>query len=239
MKILPSARDMAAAREHTAPIRQAREPRIEDLLGRTHGVAPTSNTVRRSLAGQRVLITGAGGSIGSEIARQVAEFNPAELLLLDHDETHLHDIAAHPRRGRAQQLLVDIADRQAVFEAFLRHRPDVVFHAAAHKHVPVLESHPSRRPAPTSSAPRTWCEAAAAAGTRRFVLISTDKAVRPISVMGASKRVAEEVVLAHAPPGAAYSSCASATSSAAGAASSPPSPGRSPPAARSRSPTPA
>ena len=99
MKILPSARDMATGKEHTASIREAREPRIEDLLGRST-VSTDLNAVRRSLTGMRVLITGAGGSIGSEIARQVAEFNPAELLLLDHDETHLHDVVAHPCRGR-------------------------------------------------------------------------------------------------------------------------------------------
>jgi FlaA1/EpsC-like NDP-sugar epimerase len=203
MKILPSARDVAAGKEHTAPIRQAREPRIEDLLGRT-AVSTDLNTVRRSLAGQRVLITGAGGSIGSEIARQVAEFNPAELLLLDHDETHLHDTAVI-LPGTSQQLLIDVADRAAVFEAFLLHRPDVVFHAAAHKHVPVLESHPVAAVSVNVYGTENVVEAAAAAGTQRFVLISSDKAVRPISVMGASKRVAEEVVLAHAPPGAAYS----------------------------------
>ena len=100
MKIFPSARDMATGREHTASIRQAREPRIEDLLGRST-VSTDLNTVRRSLTSMRVLITGAGGSIGSEIARQVAEFNPAELLLLDHDETHLHDVSPSPCRGCA------------------------------------------------------------------------------------------------------------------------------------------
>jgi FlaA1/EpsC-like NDP-sugar epimerase len=203
MKILPSARDVAAGKEHTAPIRQAREPRIEDLLGRT-SVSTDLNAVRRSLAGQRVLITGAGGSIGSEIARQVADFNPAQLLLLDHDETHLHDIAV-VLPGSCEQLLVDISDRAAVFEALLRHRPDVVFHAAAHKHVPVLESHPVEAVNVNVYGTQNIVQAAAAAGTMRFVLISSDKAVRPISVMGASKRVAEEVVLAHAPTGAAYS----------------------------------
>ena len=203
MKILPSARDMAAGSEHTAPIRQAREPRIEDLLGRTT-VSTDLNTVRRSITGQRVLITGAGGSIGSEIARQVAEFNPAQLLLLDHDETHLHDTAVI-LPGSSQQLLIDVADRAAVFEAFLEHRPDVVFHAAAHKHVPVLESHPVAAVSVNVYGTENVVEAAAAAGTQRFVLISSDKAVQPISVMGASKRVAEEVVLAHAPAGAAYS----------------------------------
>ncbi len=203
MKILPSARDMAAGKGHTAPIRQAREPRIEDLLGRTT-VSTDLNTVRRSLAGQRVLITGAGGSIGSEIARQVAEFNPSQLLLLDHDETHLHDTAVI-LPGSSEQLLVDVSDRAAVFEAMLLHRPDVVFHAAAHKHVPVLESHPVAAVSVNVYGTENVVEAAAAAGTQRFVLISSDKAVAPISVMGASKRVAEEVVLAHAPAGAAYS----------------------------------
>jgi FlaA1/EpsC-like NDP-sugar epimerase len=203
MKILPSARDMAGSKQHSAPIRLAREPRIEDLLGRTT-VSTDLNAVRRSLAGQRVLITGAGGSIGSEIARQVAEFNPATLLLLDHDETHLHD-AAVVLPGSCEQLLVDVSDRAAVFEALLRHRPDVVFHAAAHKHVPVLESHPVEAVNVNVFGTRNIVQAAAAAGARRFVLISSDKAVEPISVMGASKRVAEEVVLAHAPAGAAYS----------------------------------
>jgi FlaA1/EpsC-like NDP-sugar epimerase len=202
MKILPSARDMAG-REHTASIREAREPRIEDLLGRST-VSTDLNAVRRSLTGMRVLITGAGGSIGSEIARQVAEFNPALLLLLDHDETHLHDVSL-ALSGSCEQLLVDVSDRAAVFEAFLRHRPDVVFHAAAHKHVPVLEDHPVEAASVNVCGTENVVQAATAAGVRRFVLISTDKAVEPISVMGASKRVAEEVVLAHAALGTAYS----------------------------------
>jgi FlaA1/EpsC-like NDP-sugar epimerase len=203
MKLLPSVRDVAAGNEHTAPIRQAREPRIEDLLGRTT-VSTDLNAVRRSIAGQRVLITGAGGSIGSEIARQVAEFNPAQLLLLDHDETHLHDITVM-LSGPCEQLLVDVSDRGAVFDALLRHRPDVVFHAAAHKHVPVLEAHPVEAVNVNVYGTQNIVQAAAAAGTTRFVLISSDKAVRPISVMGATKRVAEEVVLADAPDEGAYS----------------------------------
>jgi FlaA1/EpsC-like NDP-sugar epimerase len=203
MKILPSVRDVAAGDEHTVPVRQAREPRIEDLLGRT-AVSTDLNAVRRSITGQRVLITGAGGSIGSEIARQVAEFNPARLLLLDHDETHLHDVSLI-LPGPSEQLLVDVSDRAAVFEALLHHRPDVIFHAAAHKHVPVLEAHPVEAVNVNVYGTQNIVQAAAAAGTKRFVLISSDKAVRPISVMGASKRVAEEVVLAHAPDGAAYS----------------------------------
>ncbi|HUI03181.1 MAG TPA: polysaccharide biosynthesis protein, partial [Acidimicrobiales bacterium] len=194
MKILPSVRDMASGREHNASIRQARELHIEDLLGRTT-VSTDLNAVRRSLTGKRVLITGAGGSIGSEIARQVSEFHPAQLLLLDHDETHLHDVAV-VLPGSCEQLLVDVADRAAVYEAFMRHRPDVVFHAAAHKHVPVLESHPMEAANTNVFGTQNVVQAAADAGAQRFVLISTDKAVQPSSVMGASKRVAEEVVLA-------------------------------------------
>ena len=196
-------RDVVGGTVHAAAVRQAREPRIEDLLGRST-VSTDLGAVRRSLKDLRVLITGAGGSIGSEIARQVMDFGPAQLLLLDHDETHLHDVAgALP--GPCEQLLVDIADRPAVFEVLLRYRPDVVFHAAAHKHVPVLESHPIEAVNVNVYGTLNVVEAAAAAGTTRFVCISTDKAVEPISVMGASKRLAEQVVLGHAPPGSAYS----------------------------------
>ncbi len=203
MRILPSVKDVAAGKPHSAPIRQAREPRIEDLLGRTT-VSTDLNAVRQSLAGRRVLITGAGGSIGSEIARQVADFNPSQVLLLDHDETHLHDTAVI-LPGSSEQLLVDVADRAAVFEAVLRYRPDVVFHAAAHKHVPVLEAHPVEAVNVNVYGTLNVVEAAIAAGVQRFVLISSDKAVQPISVMGASKRLAEHVVLAHAPADACYS----------------------------------
>ncbi len=203
MKIIPSVRDLVGGTVHTAAVRQAREPRIDDLLGRST-VSTDLGAVRRSLKDLRVLITGAGGSIGSEIARQVMDFGPSQLLLLDHDETHLHDVAgALP--GPCEQLLVDIADRAAVFEVLLRYRPDVVFHAAAHKHVPVLESHPIEAVNVNVYGTLNVVEAAAAAGTTRFVCISTDKAVEPISVMGASKRLAEQVVLGHAPPGSAYS----------------------------------
>jgi FlaA1/EpsC-like NDP-sugar epimerase len=153
--------------------------------------------------GRRVLVTGAGGSIGSEICRQVAGMEPALLVLLDHDETHLHDTAATVT-GACEQALVDIADGAAVLETFERYRPEVVFHAAAHKHVPVLEQHPLEAAKTNVIGTRNVVDAAALMGTERFVQISTDKAVRPSSVMGASKRLAEQTVLAHAPAGAAY-----------------------------------
>ena len=203
MKILPGVQDMLNEPAHVAALRQAREPRIEDLLGRTP--VPTDlESVRRSLAGHRVLVTGAGGSIGSEICRQVSSLDPALLVLLDHDETHLHDAAA-TLTGPCTQALVDVTDRAAVLEAFDRYRPEVVFHAAAHKHVPVLEDHPSAAANTNVLGTRNVVDAAAAAGATRFVQISTDKAVRPSSVMGASKRLAEQMVLLRSPQGAAYS----------------------------------
>jgi FlaA1/EpsC-like NDP-sugar epimerase len=202
MKILPGVKDMINEPAHVAALRQAREPRIEDLLGRTP--IPTDlDSVRRSLEGRRVLVTGAGGSIGSEISRQVASLEPALLVILDHDETHLHDTAATVP-GPCVQVLVDIVDRAAVHEAFERHRPEVVFHAAAHKHVPVLEEHPLEAAKTNVLGTLNVVDAAAMVGCSRFVQISTDKAVRPSSVMGSSKRVAEQVVLAQAPQGAAY-----------------------------------
>ena len=202
MKILPGVQDMLNEPAHLAAIRQARAPRIEDLLGRTP--VPTDlESVRRSIAGHRVLVTGAGGSIGSEICRQLASLEPALLVLLDHDETHLHDTAATVS-GACKQALVDIGDRAAVFEAFERYRPQVVFHAAAHKHVPVLEEHPLEAAKTNVLGTLNVVDASAIIGATRFVQISTDKAVRPSSVMGASKRLAEQTVLARAPEGAAY-----------------------------------
>jgi FlaA1/EpsC-like NDP-sugar epimerase len=202
MKILPGVKDMINEPAHVAALRQARSPQIEDLLGRTP--VPTDlESVRRSGAGHRVMVTGAGGSIGSEICRQVAGLDPTQLILLDHDETHLHDTAATVA-GPCVQALVDVSDRAALFEAFERYRPEVVFHAAAHKHVPVLEEHPLEAAKTNVLGTLNVVDAAASVGTSRFVQISTDKAVRPSSVMGASKRLAEQTVLAHAPEGEAY-----------------------------------
>jgi len=202
MKILPGVKDMINEPAHVAALRQAREPRIEDLLGRTP--VPTDlKSVHRSLAGHRVLVTGAGGSIGSEICRQVADMDPALLILLDHDETHLHDTAASIT-SPCHQVLVDITDRAGLFEAFERYRPEVVFHAAAHKHVPVLEEYPLEAAKTNVFGTVNVVDAASSVGATRFVQISTDKAVRPSSVMGASKRLSEQVVLSHAPEGSAY-----------------------------------
>ena len=185
-----------------AGVRHIRDLQIDDLIGREQ-VDTDLEAVRRMLTGRRVLVTGAGGSIGSEIVRQVAGCGPAALIALDHDESHLHDLAAslhHP----VLLLLADIREATTVRRAFERHRPEIVFHAAAHKHVPLLEDHPSEAITTNVRGTEHLLEASRAVGVDRFVLISTDKAVRPTSVMGASKRLGEHMVLSEAPPGASH-----------------------------------
>ena len=198
MRVLPSVREIIGG---VVTARDIRDLSIEDLLGRRQ-VEMDLDAVRDLIAGKRVLITGAGGSIGSEIARQVASFGPAALDLLDNDETHLHDteatiLASAPTR----QILADVRNRDRLLEVFAERLPEVVFHTAAHKHVPVLEAHPREAVYTNVLGTANVVEAAAAAGVQRFVLISTDKAIRPRSVMGASKRLAEEIVRGFMPPG--------------------------------------
>ena len=141
MKIVPDLREIVGIVTDPAAVsvRSAREPRIEDLLGRREVSRTWPRCVAR-LEGRRVLVTGAGGSIGSEICRQVAGFEPDVLVMLDHDETHLHDVAS-TTTCKSEQVLADISCREAVAEVFTRWQPEVVFHAAAHKHVPILETH--------------------------------------------------------------------------------------------------
>jgi FlaA1/EpsC-like NDP-sugar epimerase len=202
MKVLPGVSHLVEGASSVAPLRLAREPQIEDLLGR-QPIPIDLATVRLTLQGRRVLVTGAGGSIGSEICRQVAELEPSLLVLLDHDETHLHDTAATVP-VHCEQALVDITDPAAVVDAFNRYQPEVVFHAAAHKHVPVLEHHPIEAARTNVFGTLNVVMAANGAGVQRFVQISSDKAVRPSSVMGATKRIAEQIVLSLAPYGTSY-----------------------------------
>jgi FlaA1/EpsC-like NDP-sugar epimerase len=193
LKVRPSVRDIVGGR---VSVRDVRELRIDDFLGRPP-VETNLEEVRSILAGKRVLITGAGGSIGSEICHQVAGFEPAELLLLDHDETHLYDVSRSLRnRIEPQILLADIRNRERIHTIFTRHRPEVVFHAAAHKHVPFLESHPEEALHANVMGTANVADMARAAGSERFVLISTDKAIRPTNVMGASKYIAEQILWA-------------------------------------------
>jgi FlaA1/EpsC-like NDP-sugar epimerase len=173
-----------------------REVDIADLLRRSP--AHTHERAHQYIRGRRVLVTGAGGSIGSELCRQIAFFEPQQLILLGHGENSLFDLSqdlADLAPALDHRVAVaDIRDERRIRQIFAQYRPDVVFHAAAHKHVGLMEQ--NREEALTNNILGTHRVTAAAveAGTQRFVLVSTDKAVRPVGVMGASKRVAEEIV---------------------------------------------
>ena len=147
------------------------------------------------LTGKRVLVTGAGGSIGSELCRQVSAFGPASLILLDHDESNLHrlqlEVWGEAQLDTESVVVADIRDRERINQVFRDHRPQVVFHAAALKHLPVLERHPCEGVKSNVAGTENLLEAATAHDVERFVLISTDKAANPASVLGATKRLAE------------------------------------------------
>lgn len=199
LRIVPG---MSTTVGNRVSINDVRDLRIEDLLGRKQVVTDLDG-VRRLLEGKRVLVTGAGGSIGSEISRQVAACDPSTLVLVDHDETHLYDAATSVSTDSVQ-VLADIRDRDLLAHVFATHRPEVVFHAAAHKHVPLLEDHPCEAAATNVLGTANVLEAAERVGVERLVFISTDKAVMPSSVMGASKRLGEQLVLGQAPAGTRY-----------------------------------
>jgi FlaA1/EpsC-like NDP-sugar epimerase/lipopolysaccharide/colanic/teichoic acid biosynthesis glycosyltransferase len=191
MKTLPGLSDL---QQNKPALAQVRDIRIEDLLGR-QPVHLNLDEVAGLLRGVRVLVTGAGGSIGSELARQVAEFGPSELVLVDHAENGLyyvhHELAAQHPGLPLHPVVADIQDSDGIELAFQRFRPHVVFHAAAHKHVPLLEASPREAVLNNIVGTRHLVQAADRHGVSKFVLISTDKAVNPTSVMGASKRVCE------------------------------------------------
>ncbi|NPV51921.1 MAG: polysaccharide biosynthesis protein [Firmicutes bacterium] len=178
-------------------VRAIRDVQIEDLLRRDE-IRVDLKSIAGYLCGERVLVTGAGGSIGSELSRQIARFNPAELILLGHGENSIYEIEMEFRATRPDvriaPVIADIRDQDKIDKVFSRFRPDVVFHAAAHKHVPLMEANPDE--AMTNNIFGTWNVASAADryGAKRFVLISTDKAVNPTSVMGCTKRAAEIVI---------------------------------------------
>ena len=177
-------------------ISRLREVDIADLLRRAQVSAMTASA--DYLANGTVLVTGAGGSIGGELCRQVAHANPKHLVLLGHGENSIFEIAAELRLRfpaiAIQTVIADVRDRERIWRVFHAVRPDVVFHAAAHKHVPLMEENIGEAVTNNILGTRNVVEAAAAAGTQRLVLVSTDKAVAPTNVMGASKRIAEMIV---------------------------------------------
>lgn len=186
LRMLPVARDVL--RDGVSAV-DIRDIRVEDLLARDQ-VKTDLASLMELLEGRVVMVTGAGGSIGSEIVRQVLQFDPAMVCALDREETLLHD-AEIRWAGRARVVLADVRDPERVLRVFEEFRPDVVFHAAALKHVPVLENHPEEAVLTNIIGTRNVIEAGSRNGMQRFVLISTDKAVQPTSVMGATKRTAE------------------------------------------------
>ena len=199
VRVLPPSSEWV---EHHRSLRDVRDLGIEDLLGRDQ-VQLDPEPVRDLIRGRRVLVTGAGGSIGSVIARQVAAFEPERLVLLDHDETHLHD-ASEGLQGRFETVLADVRDPIVVDRVFARVRPDIVFHAAAHKHVPILERFACEAVRTNVLGTLNVVEAARRSNVTHMVAISTDKAAEPTSVMGASKWLAEQIVLNRAPAGMRY-----------------------------------
>lgn len=198
VRTVPSMSDLL---DGTLDAYRVRPVRVEDLLRRTTGTGHAAD-VHDVVRGRTVLITGAGGSIGSELARQVFLLRPRRLVLVDRAESALYLVQREleARRGRDPGLgtlrayLGNVASRAAMERLISSENPDVIFHAAAYKHVPMLEDHPSDAVQVNIGGTLVLLDAAVAAGVERFVLVSTDKAVRPSSVMGASKRVAEMLV---------------------------------------------
>ena len=194
-RTVPGLADILSGRVGVQPLRQVE---IQDLLRRSP-VARADNAALGALAADRtVLVTGAGGSIGSEICRQIARLSPTRLVLLGHGENSIFEIQQELRHRypglNTPTVIADIRDRKRMSRIMREYSPDVVFHAAAHKHVPLMECNVGEAVANNVVGTRNVVEAARAAGTGILVLISTDKAVRPTSVMGATKRVAEQIV---------------------------------------------
>ena len=171
---------------------------IADLLGRPE-VVLDQKELNQYFEGKTILVTGAGGSIGSEICRQIARFSPKRLLLLGHGENSIYLIhrELQEKYGKSIELIpviADIQDRERIFDIMATYHPNVVYHAAAHKHVPLMEYNPHEAVKNNIFGTKNVAEAAKAANVEKFVMISTDKAVNPPNVMGATKRVAEMIV---------------------------------------------
>ncbi|HTU70974.1 MAG TPA: nucleoside-diphosphate sugar epimerase/dehydratase [Candidatus Baltobacteraceae bacterium] len=189
--VVPDAADVLSDR---VTVSRMRDIRLEDVLHREPVVIDTAG-IRPHLEGQVVLVTGAGGSIGSEICRQIAAFDPALLVLLGHGENSLFSIERELHETykfcRSRMVLADVADVGAIRHVFSTYKPRVVLHAAAHKHVPIVEDNVCEAIRNNVFGTKVVALAAAASGAAKFILLSTDKAVNPSSVMGATKRMAE------------------------------------------------
>lgn len=196
--VLPPLRSIMAGRPTAKDLRDVD---LGDLLGR-RPIQLDQEAIASQITGRRVLVTGAGGSIGSELARQIAAFGPAKLLLLDRDESALHatqlTLTGQGLLNDDSVLLVDIRDAQALRQVFREHRPEVVFHAAALKHLPLLERYPLEAWKTNVLGTLNVLQASTEAGVATFVNVSTDKAARPTCVLGYSKRLAERLTADYA-----------------------------------------
>ncbi|MCL6614295.1 MAG: polysaccharide biosynthesis protein, partial [Firmicutes bacterium] len=194
LKILPGLYQLVEGR---VSVKALREVAVEDLLGRAP-VAVDLEEIASYLQGERVLVTGAGGSIGAELCRQIARFNPEKLLLLGRGEGSIYEIHLELSESAPHLKLVpiiaDVRDRERLHYIFELYRPEVIFHAAAHKHVPFMEEAPDEAIKNNVFGTLNVAELAHEYNAKSFVLVSTDKAVRPTSVMGATKRLAEAIV---------------------------------------------
>jgi FlaA1/EpsC-like NDP-sugar epimerase len=193
VKVLPSTRDMFDSTETLAVLRDVR---LADLIGR-HQISTDIGAIAGYLTGRRVMVTGAGGSIGSELCRQIATFSPGALIMLDRDESALQAVQLSlDGRGLLDDenlVLADIRDARRIDAVLTAGRPDVVFHAAALKHLTLLEAYPGEAVQTNVQGTQILLDACARHGVERFVHVSTDKAADPISVLGYSKRVAERL----------------------------------------------
>ncbi|MDQ0232747.1 polysaccharide biosynthesis protein [Metabacillus malikii] len=191
-KIMPMIEDIVTGK---ISVNQFRDVQVEDLLGRDP-VELDIQSISKKVTGKTILVTGAGGSIGSEICRQVCKFNPRKLLLLGHGENSIYTIDMELRNKYQKEIeiipvIADVQDRHRIFSVIEEHKPEVVYHAAAHKHVPLMEYNPKEAVKNNVIGTKNVSEAADTFGVSTFVLVSTDKAVNPTNVMGSTKRIAE------------------------------------------------
>ncbi|MEH6955590.1 polysaccharide biosynthesis protein [Neobacillus drentensis] len=194
-QIIPKLEDLMTGK---ISVNQFREVQVEDLLGR-EPVELDIGSISEYVTGKTVLVTGAGGSIGSEICRQICKFNPGKVVLVGHGENSIYLIDMELRRKYQNQIEIvpvigDIQDRTRMFDVMEEHKPFVVYHAAAHKHVPLMEYNPREAVKNNIFGTRNVAEAADTFGVNTFVMISSDKAVNPPNVMGATKRFAEMII---------------------------------------------
>ena len=178
-------------------VSRLRNVEIDDLLGRSE-IKVNNDEILKSLMGKRVMVTGGGGSIGSELCRQIAKANPALLIIFDIYENTTYDIQQELKRNCPNLNLItligDVTDRKRMRSVLQRYKPDIIYHAAAHKHVPLMEDSPNEAIKNNVMGTLCVCEEAAEVGVKKFLLISTDKAVNPTNIMGASKRLCEMII---------------------------------------------